>query len=201
MGFLDGGKGKQLKDIERDVKYKQGISRVKIYVQRSKEVQKQLWELGKKALKLGDMKQFQQIARSYLRSGEMVSRWDRYLLAAETLALQRGQVKATQEFVNSINALSQSMMVGAKPEEVMKMQLELERALAKAQTVDETLSAVMDATSDTIFSPEGLSEESLKEIQDAMSSEAAHEESITPQDKRISEGIKAVEEQMRREIK
>ncbi len=201
MGILDSGKRKQMKDIERDVKFKQGISRVKSYVQRSRDTQKQQWELGKRALKLGDTGQFQHIARSYLRTGEVVSRWERYLLAAETISLQQGQVKATQEFVKSVNALSESMMVGAKPEDVMKMHLDLEKALTRAQHVDETLSAVMDATSDTIFSSEGLSEESLKEIQDAMSAEAAHEESATAQDDRIAEGIKAIEDQMQKEIK
>lgn len=196
-----GDKKKQFKEIEREVKFKQGISRVRGYVARSREAQKRLWELGKQALKLGDTRQFQNIAKAYLRTGEIISRWERYLVAIETVAVQRGQVKATGEFVKSVNALSESMMVGAKPEDVAKMQLELETALSRAQTIDETLAAVMDASSDTIFSSEGLSEESLKEVQEAMSAEAAHEEAATVQDERIASGIKSIEEQMRKEMK
>ncbi|MBI4333671.1 MAG: hypothetical protein HY673_20600 [Chloroflexi bacterium] len=201
MGILDGSRRRQEKDIQREVKYKQGIIRVRGFIHRSRESQKQLWDLGKRALKLGDQRQFHNIARSYLRTGEIVSRWERYLVAAETINLQRGQVKAAGEFVQSIHALSESMMAGARPEEVVKMQVELEQALARAQNIDETLGAVMDSSADTVFSSEGLSEESLKEIRDAMSAEAAHEESSTVQDERIAQGIKAIEEAMRREIK
>ncbi|MBI4330599.1 MAG: hypothetical protein HY673_04910 [Chloroflexi bacterium] len=201
MGILDSPRRRQEKDIQREVKYKQGLIRVKGYIQRCRASQKEFWELGKRALKLGDQRQFQNIARSYLRAGEIASRWERYLVAAETIAIQRGQVKATGEFVQSVRALSESMMAGAKAEDVVKMQVELEQALTRAQTVDETLGAVMDATADTVFSSEGLSEDNLKEIRDAMSAEAAHEESAAVQDDRIAAGIKAVEEQMRKEMK
>lgn len=195
------GKSKEEKEIEREVKYKQGISRVRSYIERSRQTQKRLWDLGKRSLKLGDRRQFEQISRAYLRTGDIVNRWERYVVAAETIAVQRGQVKATQEFIGSVNALSESMMTGAKPQDITKMQVELEKALTKAQTIDETLAAVMDATSDTVFSAEGLSEESLKDVESAMLTEAAREESSTAQDERIKSGIKQIEEAMRKEMK
>ena len=43
--------------------------------------------------------------------------------------------------------LSESMMVGAEPEDIPKMQLELKKAFTKTQALDETLLAVMDTTS------------------------------------------------------
>ena len=80
------------------------------------------------------------------------------------------------------------------------MQMELEQALTKAHSLDETLGAVMDATSDTIFSSEGLSTDSLQQVEAAMKGEAAHEEGGALDD-RIAAGLRHIEEEMRKETK
>ena len=198
MGFRE--ERRQKKEIEREVKYKQGLSKVRTYVQKCNQAQKRYWELGKRSLKLGDRQQFENIAKAYLRTIEMANRWERYLVAMETISLQRDQVKATGAFAESLKSLSDSMMAGAKPEDVVKMQTELERALVKAETLDETLSAIMDSTSDTIFSGEGLSEESLRDVEAAMSGEAVRDESAATDDQ-ISQGLRRIEEEMRKESK
>lgn len=191
---------RQTKEIEREVKFKQGLSRVRNYVQKSSQSQKRFWDLGKRALTLGDREQFRNIVKAYLRTGETINRWERYLVAIETVAVQRDQVKATGEFAKSMSALSNSMMAGAKPEDITKMQMELEQALTRAQTLDDTLTTMMDITSDTIFSAEGLSEDSLQEIETAIKSEAVHEEGEVLDD-RIADGLRRIEEEMKKEIK
>lgn len=195
------GKSQEAKEIERQVKFKQGMSRVRGFIDRCREAQRHQWDLGKRALRLGDRKLFTQIARGYLRTGEISNRWERYMVAAESVNIQRGHVRTTREFVSSMSALSESMMAGAKPEDIVKMQVELEKALAKAQTIDDTLAAVMDASSDSIFSAEGLSEADLKEVERAMTTEATHEEEATVQDQRIEDSIKRIEAEMRKETK
>lgn len=197
-GFFE--RRRQTKEIEREVKFKQGLSRVRNYVQKCRQGEKRYWELGKRSLKLGDKQQFENIAKAYLRTGEMITRWERFLVAMETVSLQRDQVKITGEFAKSMSALSNSMMAGANPEDITKIQLELERALTKAHTLDETLTAVMDATSDTIFMSEGLSEESLQQVEAAMRGEAEHEEGEALDD-RIATGLRRIEEEMRKETK
>lgn len=192
---------RQKKEIEREIKFKQGLSKVRSYVQQCNQSQKKYWELGKRSLKLGDRQQFDNIAKAYLRTIDMANRWERYLVAMETTSLQRDQVKATGAFAQSMKALSESMMAGANPDEVTKMQIELERALTKAQTLDQTLSAIMDTTSTTIFSGDGLSEDTLKEIETAMSGEAAQDESTAVKDDRISEGLRRIEEEMNKELR
>lgn len=195
-GFIE--RRRQAKEIEREVKFKQGLSRVRNYVQKCNRAQKKYWQLGKRALKLGDRQQFENVAKAYLRTGEMINRWERFLVAMETVSLQRDQVRVTGEFAKSMGALSTSMMAGASPQDITRMQMDLERALVKAHTLDETLSAVMDVTSDTIFTSEGLSEESLQQVEAAMKGEAAHEEGGALDD-RISAGIRRIEEEMKRE--
>ena len=150
-GFLE--KRRQTKEIEREIKFKQGLSKIRNYVQKCNNAQKRYWELGKRSLKLGDRQQFENIAKAYIRTGEMITRWERFLVAMETVSLQRDQVKVTGEFATSMSALSSSMMAGASPKDITKVQMELETALTKAHTLDETLSAVMDATSDRQATP------------------------------------------------
>jgi hypothetical protein len=130
----------------------------------------------------------------------VINRWERYLVAMETVAVQRDQVKATGEFLKAMGALADSITEGARPEELLKMQRDLERALTRAQTLDETLSIVMDAAGETLFSAEGLSEEALKELEGAMGREAAREER-EGLDQRIAEGLRRIEEEMRKEMK
>ena len=192
---------KQKKEIEREIKFKQGLSKVRGYVQQCNQSQKKYWELGKRSLKLGDRQQFENIAKAYLRTIDMANRWERYLVAMETTSLQRDQVKASGAFAQSMKALSESMMAGANPEDVTKMQIELEQALTKAETLDQTLTAIMDTTSTTIFSSDGLSEDTLKEIETAMSCEAAQDESTPMKDDRISEGLRRIEEEMNKELR
>lgn len=193
------GKSKEEKEIEREVRYKQGLARVRGYIEKSKETQKRLWTLGKRSLQLGDKRQFQNVARGYLRVGDIISRWERYIVAAETVAVQRGQVKATADFMQTMTALSESMMAGAQPKDVMQMQKQMETALAKAQSLDETLGVVMDATGDTVFSGEGLSEDALKDVEKTMTAEAVSEEGGEA-DARIKEGLQRIEAQMKKEM-
>ena len=190
----------QTKEIGREVRFRQGLTKVRTYVEKCHKAKTRYWELGKRALKLGDRRQFENIARAYLRTNEMVGRWERYLVAMETVSLQRDQIKATREFAQSMKVMSESMMAGAKPEEITSMQVELERALRKAGTLDETLSTIMDVTSETIFSGEGLSEESLREGETAISSEAVHDEGSAADD-RITKGLRHIEEEMQKELK
>jgi len=102
--------------------------------------------------------------------------------------------------MKQLDEVLQPGMAGTKPEEVTRVQMELERALTKAQTLDETLAAVMDAASDTIFSSEGLSPESLQEVEAAMKGEAEQEEASVL-DNRIAAGLSHIEEEMKKEMK
>ena len=57
------------------------------------------------------------------------------------------------------------------------------------------------STSDTIFSGEGLSEEALQEVEAAMSGEAVRDTSAAVPDDRISQGLKRIEDEMKKELR
>ena len=197
-GFFE--RRRQAKGINREVKFKQGLSRVRNYVKKCQASQKKYWELGKRALSLGDRQQFENVTKAYILTGETANRWERYLVAMETVAVQKDQVKATGEFAKSMSVMSESIMAGAKPEDVTKVQLDLERALTRAQTLEETLAAVMDASNETIFSSEGLTDTSLQDIESAMKMEISQADNDAL-DNRIASGLNRIEEEMKKEIK
>lgn len=191
-------RGRQRREIEREVRFKQGVARIRAYIQTCQQVEKQLWELGKRALELGDRQQFETIARAYLRTGDAIAKWERCLIAMDTLSVQRDHARATAEFARSVGALGDSIMEGAKPEEITKIQTDIEQALTKAQTLEDTLGAVLNITTDTLFSVEELSQGSLQEVEAAMRSEAAGEATGVSND-RISQGLRRIEEAMRKD--
>lgn len=199
MGWLQNMR--QSKEIKREMKFRRGKARINRYIQKSQEAKKKYWELGKKALKLGDRRQFQQLARAFQWTLEQINRWERYLIQLETVAARRDQVSATAEFMNSMKALSKSMLAGVSPEKIADMQVDLEKALAKAETLEETLDVVMDSSSDAIFASGELSEESIGEIEKAMMGETVHEEKVEAVDTKIDEGLKRIEDEMRKELK
>lgn len=192
-------KREETKEVEREVQFRRGLARVRGHINKCQKSKKRYWELGKRALQLGDQQQFRQIARTYLWTMEQIDRWERYLLQLETVAARRDQVKATTEFMKSITALSQSMMAGASEEDVAKMQVELEKAVARSEMLEETMAIVMDATSETVFGSEELSEEAVDRIQKAMT-EAAEVEESEVFDAKIEEGLRQIEEAMRKDL-
>jgi len=193
-------KSKRTKEIEREIRFKQGVKKVQNYVTKCRASQQKFWEMGKRALSLGDKQQFENLARAYLNTGEISNRWERYLVTMETIRIQRDQVKATGEFVKSVNLMSSTMSSGIDPKELTKMQKDLEMALAKAETLDEALSVVMDSTSESVFSTDGFADKSIKEIEAAMSGEVMHEEGGAIDD-RIAQGLKKIEDEMSKDLK
>ena len=193
-------KSKRTKEIEREIRFKQGVKKVQNYVKKCRASQQKFWEMGKRALSLGDRQQFENLAMAYLNTGEIANRWERYLVTMETVRIQRDQVKATGEFVKSINLMSSTMSSGINPKELTKMQKDLEMALMKAETLDEALSVVMDTTSESVFSTEGFADKSIKEVEAAMSGEVLHEERGAI-DERIAQGLKKIEDEMSKDLK
>jgi len=193
-------KSKKQRDMEAEIKFRRGLAKINRYIGECKKYQDKYWKLGKEALRLGDQKQFKQLASSYLRLRDQVARWQRYLIQMETLGLRRNEVTATGDFLESINALTGSMLRGASPEQVANMQMNIEKAMEKSEALDQTLSIAMEATSDSIFSTENLDESHVLEIAETMKKEALSDEESSL-DKEISQSLKKIEDEMRKEIK
>ncbi len=193
---------KQEKEIEREMQARRGKMQVQRHIKKQQEMAKKLWDLGKRAMLLGDEKQFQQIGKQYLWTLSDVKRWERYLVTFEAIEARRDQAKSVAEFMGSVSAMSKSMLAGAKPAEMAKTQREVELALAKAQNLEQTMDYLMEATDQSVFSIDELSDmdmySSFKEMEKAMKAEAEATPPSADLDARINEGLKKIEEEMKK---
>jgi len=192
-------KSKRQRELENEIKFRQSKAKIRRFVKNARKVQGNYWKLGKQALRLGDTEQFKHLASAYMGTREQVGRWERYLLQLETLGVRREEVGATNEFIDSISALTGSILRGADPGKVADMQAKMEESLARSRALEETLAIVMETSSDSIFGSDELDEGKMADISEAMKAEAEQEEGET-YDERIGEGLKRIEEEMRKEM-
>jgi len=202
MAFFGMFKSKEEREMEAQIKFRQGKSRIQRFVAQSRKGAQRYWELAKQAYKLGDAEQFKQLAAGYVKTRDSINRWERYMVKLDALELRRNDVAATGEFMKSIAAMTGSIMQGASPEEIAKMQMDLEKAVHKTEALEQTLDMAMEATGDQITGAGELSDDVLSQITTGMEGGGAvttGEGEPADLDAKIEAALKQVENQMRRE--
>lgn len=197
MGLLDKikGRSKEEVNIERELRYRKARNAVQNYIERMESLQKQVFEQGRQAVKIGDDKFVRRQAAKYVALQERVRRGQRMLLLMDEAKLQRELVKTTGDFITFAKDISESIAEGPRVEKIAGMQLEFEKAMQQAEHIDEALSVAIEMASERILSSEGFSEKNIDEIVKTMEGEAELEEKL---DERITKGIKEVEELMKK---
>jgi len=191
---------KKRKEIERNLRFRQGKSRIQQFIRKGQESRKRYWQLGQKALQLGDKKQFRQIAKAYLWTIEQTHQWERFLLMLETFEARRDQMAATGAYIDSMGALSKSILAGADPVQLARMQQDLEMALGRAECMEEGLSAVMDQSAEVLFPTAVDEDQEVGDLEKLMTGEARHQEDSVL-DQRIEEGIAKLEQAMTKDAR
>jgi hypothetical protein len=193
-------KSRQQRELESELAVRRSKAQIQRFIRHARDVQKRYWELGKQALRLGDREQFCRLASAFTRAREVANQWERYLLQLETLSVRRQEVSATGDFIKGIAAVTRSILRGASPDEIAAMQAKMEQAVAKAETLGELLSVAMEASADTVFGTGEMDEAKLDQLAVQMGSEAVADETAA-YDQRIAQGLKQIEEEMRKEMK
>jgi hypothetical protein len=198
----------QEREMERELAARRGKLQVQRHIDRQREMARKLWELGKRALEVGEPAQFQQIGKQYLWTQADIKRWQSALLTLEVVEARRDQAKSFTEFTQALRSMSASILTAANPAELAKTQRDLELAVTGAQRLEESMDYVMDAAGRTVFAAEGQSnadqEAALREMQRSMQQEAAAgtaQAAAAAPDDRIADGLKRIEEEMRKTMK
>ena len=192
-------KSRRQRELESEMQVRQSKARIERFIRNVKKVQMRYWDLGKQALRLGDREQFTQLAGALMRAREQANYWDRYLLQLETLNVRREEVVATGEFIKGISAVTTSILRGASPDQIAAMQVKLEQALVKSDALQELLSMAMDTSAEGVFATGQLDEKKLDDLAHQMNSQSEAEEGAD-YDRRIAQGLKQLEEEMRKEM-
>lgn len=145
MSILSLFKSKSSRELEAKIRFRRSKTKVLSYVQEASKSSERYWLLAREAYRLGDDGQFRLIGAQYIRLQDTITRWKRFMVKLEALELRRNEVVATKDFMLSMNELSTSMSRGASPQEIAKMQLEIERAIEKANAQEQMLDVAMEA--------------------------------------------------------
>ena len=191
-------KSRRKRELEAELQFKRSQKKIDQFISKLKKSEKKYWELAKKALALGDKRQFKEIGSAYLRVRNQIKRWEQYCLKLDMVKLKRDEMAMTGEFMQTMTDMAQSILQGANPEEIQVMQEKLEKAFVKVETVSDTMELVMDAGSESIMGGESVDENQLAELEKLASEEVGHVET-TDLDAKISAGLKDIEAELKKE--
>ena len=191
-------KSKRKRELEAELQFKRSQKKIDQFISKLKNSEKKYWELAKKALALGNKRQFKEIGSAYLRVRNQIKRWEQYCLKLDMVKLKRDEMAMTGEFMQTMTDMAQSILQGANPEEIQVMQEKLEKAFVKVETVSDTMELVMDAGSESIMGGESVDENQLAELEKLASEEVGHVET-TDLDAKISAGLKDIEAELKKE--
>ncbi len=205
-------KRQQRREFERSVKARQGKIALRRHIANQKRLAERLLDQAKKAKALGSDRQFDLIGRRYLMTLQAIQKWERSLLNFEFVETQRDQARCFVEFARSVSAMSESILE-KDPAAMARMQQELAEALAQAEALEGEMDGMLEGIEETILSVEEVGGESMsaavKSLEKQLSEEGlgpvpepsgepAAPSGSTEMDRRIEEGLKRIEEEMRK---
>jgi len=139
-------KSRATRELESKIRFRRSKLRVQKYVQDAQGSAQKFWKLACEAYRLGDQEQFQMIAAMFLRLQATIGRWQRFLVKLDALELTRNEVATTREFLQSIGELTATINHTASPQEIARMQAEVQQAIEQSKAQEEALDLAMEAT-------------------------------------------------------
>lgn len=144
-------KSKEEKEIERKVRMRKAKMALKQYINNLEALKRKIFLQGKEAAKLGDEALLKRSVMKYLALEERIKQAKRLLLLMEEAEIQRELVKVSGDFIQFSKDIVESIAEGPGAEDLAKMQVEFEKAMAKVEGLDEALGAMLDMTSESIL--------------------------------------------------
>ncbi len=144
MTFFGLFKSPAHRKAELKTRVRQASIKINKFVNRLSVQSNEYATLARRAFDLNDQMQFRQLAASYLQSQDGINRWQRYLIKLKTLELRQQEVDATQEFLSGMNALTNSIMNGVKPEEILAVTSDMQAAFDRSEQLENVLEIALD---------------------------------------------------------
>jgi phage shock protein A len=171
--------------IERELRIRKGINSIRRNIRDLERNEKQYLEKARRAMRMGSQERAM----------------ERQLLNIETALQIKNQAEAHAEFATAMNSLSRSIseMFGAT--DFTRTQKEFERAMLRAQTMEERADLFLESSSSSLFGYEGTTDDLVtdEEIDRMIEDEVVAEESRSELDEAIDEGLAAVRKELGRD--
>ena len=208
MDFLKGlGEDRRrAKEMERDLESRQAKAKIQLYLNTQRKMIQRLKDMARRALALGDRAQFERVGKQYLWTRDNISRWERYLLAVESVEMQVQQARLTGEFMRSLQGMSKSLLSGAGPKMIAETEKDLQMGISRAQTMEQALQYIADTMDQSIGNFQELGGDdagnALHEFEGSLTHETGPGLPSAPADDaldaRIEQGLKVLEQEMRK---
>ena len=182
-------------EVNRDVQIRMGETRVRRHIAHQKDMVHRLTGIARQALKINDEARFRQVGKQLLWTQQDVNRWEKYLLSLELLEARRDQVKSSVEMLKAVKAMGESLADLTSPEQITSLQVEMEKALARATSLDERMEIMMEAMDTTLGADVQVDEGALEKLQASLSEGVSGEEAAEF-DSQIQTGLREIRRQL-----
>ncbi len=189
-------KSKREKEIERKIRARRARVMLQNYIANLERLQKRIFLLGKEARKLSDDKLARRQAIKFLALDSRINQAKKLLLIMEEAEAQKELVKISSSFITFTKDIVKSIAEGPDASKIANMQGEFEKAMSKAEGLEEVLSVVVDTANESILSSGDFNDEKVSSIMKILDNEAGVEEKDI--DLAIEKRLKEVEDMMKR---
>ncbi len=150
-------KSSEERRIERDIKIRQGIRRIEKSISEQNKFTNEFIRNARRAKEIGDMGQYNFIRSSLKKTAAVKKMLERQLLAVKNALIIKRQAEASSDFAQAMGTMAREISRMFGETDLVKTQMEWEKALVQAQTMEERTtmfletieSAAMSDTADT----------------------------------------------------
>ncbi len=187
--------------IEREIEVRKGINLIRRSIRDLERNEKDYINKAKQSLKMGSKEQLKFLKQTIKRTAVQRRAMERQLLNIETAMQIKNQAEAHAQFARSMNAVSISIGEMFGSTDLNETQREFEKAMVKAQTLEEQMDLFLDMSSSSMFGYEGTGDELVSddEIDHMIEDELVAEESSSELDPEIAKGLDDVRKELGKE--
>ncbi|MEM7166998.1 MAG: hypothetical protein AAF581_16160 [Planctomycetota bacterium] len=195
-------KSNEERRIEREIEVRKGLHTIKRNIRDLERNEQQYLEKARRALQMGSQEQLRFLKQTLKRTAIQRRSMERQLLNIETAMQIKNQTEAHAQFAKAMRAVSTSIgeMFGAT--DLTATQVDFEKAMVKAQTLEEQMDLFLDMSSSAMSGELSASGDDLvtdDEIDRMIEDEVVAEESISELDQAIANGLDDVRKELGKE--
>ncbi len=194
-------KSREDRRIEREIEVRKGINHIKRSIRDLDRNEGEYISKARRALQMGSQEQYQFLKKTIQRTASQKRALERQLLNIETASQIKNQAEAHAQFASSMNAVSKSIAEVFGSTDLLETQKEFEKAMVKAETLEQQMELFLDMSSSSMFGYESSSDTlvSEEEIDRMIEDEAVAEESTSELDQAIADGLEVVRKELGKE--
>ena len=196
-------KSREERQIERSMQVRRALTQLRRQIKDNEKHELAYIAKAKRARKLGWGNQYDFLKKAIKKTATIKVRLERQLLALESAGQVKEQAESHAQFASAMNALSKSIAEAFGLTHLSKTQVNFEKAMAQAETLEERMDAFLEMTSESMYGYEGSSEGELvsdADIDKMLADEVTHEERAAP-DLDLDADIASVERELERRPK